>query len=74
MNNKENNQKITTIDELAGMINNSFQTAKEHSDKRFDKIDFRLDKIENLILTDHKTRIENLEVEVKQLKDLLAFK
>ena len=43
-------------------------------DKRFDGVDARLDRIEKLILVDHKRRIERLEVEMKDLKDLLAVK
>ena len=41
--------------------------------KRFDKIDRRFDKIEKLILTDHKERIEKLEMEVSELKNLMAL-
>ncbi len=42
--------------------------------RRFDAIDDRLDRIEKLILADHKKRIEKLELEVKELKELLAVK
>lgn len=41
---------------------------------RFDKVDERLEKIEKLILADHKRRIEKLEIEVKELKELLAVR
>lgn len=41
---------------------------------RFDKVDERLEKIEKMILADHKRRIEKLEIEVKELKELLAVR
>ena len=68
--------KSITIDDLAGMIKKGFdETAKREAvDLRFDKIDERLEKIEKLILADHKRRIEKLEIEVKELKELLAVK
>ena len=40
----------------------------------FNRMDERFDRIEELILADHKRRIERLESEVKELKDLLAVK
>ena len=40
----------------------------------FDAVDARLERIEKLILADHKRRIERLEVEMRDLKDLLAVK
>ncbi len=41
---------------------------------RFDKVEEWLARIEKLILADHKQRIEKLEAEVKELKELLAIK
>jgi archaellum component FlaC len=43
-------------------------------EKRFDAVDDRFDRIEKLILADHKRRIERLEEQVKDLRDLLAIK
>lgn len=37
-------------------------------------VDDRLGRIEKLILADHKRRIERLEDQVKDLRDLLAVK
>lgn len=74
-------EKHITIDDLAGMIQKGFEeTAKKVEmeacfdgiDKRFDEVDKRLDRIEKLILADHRQRIERLEIEVKELKELLA--
>ena len=68
--------KNITIDDLAGMVQKGFEeTAKRNEvNERFDKIEDRLENIEKLILADHKRRIEKLEDEVKELKDLLAVK
>jgi archaellum component FlaC len=74
--------KVTT-DELAVMIQHGFaETARKGDvDRRFDGVDKRLDAIEDklesiekLILADHKRRIERLEEQVKELRDLLAVK
>ncbi|GAI21016.1 unnamed protein product, partial [marine sediment metagenome] len=39
-----------------------------------DGVDKRLDRIEKLLIVDHRQRIEKLEMEVKNLKELLAVK
>ena len=77
-------KKNTTINDLAVMVGKGFDGVDKRFDgvdkrfdgidKRFDAVDFRLDKIEKLILADHKRRIERLETEVKELKELVAFK
>ena len=70
-------KKNVTINDLAVMVGKGFGGVDKRFDgidKRFDAIDFRLDKIEKLILADHKKRIERLETEVKELKELIAFK
>ena len=75
--------KNITIDDLAGMVQKGFEeTAKKDEvdsqfsgvNERFDKIEDRLESIEKLILADHKRRIEQLEDEVKELRELLAVK
>ncbi len=43
-------------------------------DLRLDGIDERLGRIENLILTDHRHRLEYLELELHRMKDMFAFK
>ncbi len=80
---KKNN---VTIDELAVMINGGFEktatkeqlenldTRVEKLEKKVDKIDMKLDRVEKSILDDYKERLEKVEMEVKDLKDLLAFK
>jgi archaellum component FlaC len=69
-------KKGITIDDLAAMVQRGFRdTARQTDvDKRFDAIDERLDRIEKLILADHKRRIERLEGEMKDLRELLAIK
>lgn len=63
-------KKSVTIEDLAVMVKKGFDSV----DKRFDGMDDRLDRIEKLILADHKRRIERLEDQVKDLRDLLAVK
>ena len=65
-----------TIEDLARMVKNGFEeTAKrDEVNSRFDIVENRLDKIEKLILADHKKRIERLENEMKELKELFALK
>ncbi len=65
-----------TIEDLARMIQEGFmETAKKDEvNKRFDKIEDRLERIEKLILADHGKRIERLEDQIKELKELLALK
>jgi hypothetical protein len=46
----------------------------EQVEKKFDKIETRLGKIETLLVADHGRRIEKLETDVKDIKDMLAFK
>ena len=69
-------KKEITIEVLARMIQKGFdETAtKAEMKKGFNEVYKRFDKIENLILIDHKRRIERLEFEVKELKELLAIK
>lgn len=75
--------KNITINDLAAMVQKGFADTASKNDlkslkiemnQRFDLVDKRFDKIEKLILADHKKRIERLEFEVKELKELLAFK
>ncbi|MCX6720524.1 MAG: hypothetical protein NTW11_01855 [Candidatus Staskawiczbacteria bacterium] len=68
-------KKNITIDDLAVMVQKGFaETAKKADmDLRFDEVDKRFDKIENLILADHKKRIERLESEVKDLREMFAM-
>ncbi len=62
-------KRSVTIEDLAVMVKKGFADV----DKRFDGVDDRLDRIEKLILADHKRRIERLEEQVKDLRDLLAI-
>ena len=72
--------KNVTIDDLAIMVQKGFNdVTKEMATKSElfsmkSEMNKRFDKIEKLILSDHRERIEKLEFEVKELKDLLAFK
>jgi len=70
-------KNITTIDDLARMINEGFKTTASKEDikavtTRLDGIDGRLDRIEHLLLAEQKRKIEDLEKRMKRLEDALA--
>jgi hypothetical protein len=76
-------KRKVTIEDLAAMIQRGFKEMAKRTDmdrgfaavdKRFDVVEDRLDRIEKLMLVDHKRRIERLEDQVKDLRDLLAIK
>jgi len=69
-------KKQLTLEDLAAMIQRGFhETAKQvEVNRRFGLIEDRLDRIEKLVLADHRHRIERLEDELKDLKSLLAIK
>ncbi len=77
-------KKSITTDQLAVMINKGFEKTataehvdskidnlKEWAEGKFDKIDKRFDKIEKIILDDHRERIEKLESKVTYLENIL---
>ena len=66
-------KKNITIDELAAMVQNEFEETRKETRTGFLLVNKRFDKIENLIITDHKKRIEKLEAEVKELKEMFAM-
>jgi len=73
-------KKDITINDLAVMVQKGFNGVDvkfEQVDKRFDGMksymDNRFDKIENLILASHQKRIEKLETEVKELREMFAM-
>jgi len=80
--------KKITIEDLARMVQKGFSETggeingvkedvaevKNEMRRSFKAVDERFDKIEKLILADHKRRIERLEDEMKDLKNLLAVK
>ena len=77
----QNNDTSVTLDDLAGMIKTGFDEAgrelkdfRTEVDKRFEQVDKRFDRIENLTVTDHRHRLEYLELEVQRIKDMFAFK
>lgn len=64
-----------TIEKLAVMVQKGFaETAtKDDMNRRFNSVDKRLEKIENLFIADHKKRIEKLEIEIKELREMFAM-
>lgn len=63
-------KKHVTIDDLAGMVKRGFDAV----DLRFDKVDERFSRIEKLILVSYNRRIERLEEEVRDIKNLFVIK
>ena len=57
-----------TLERLAVMIGKGFA----HNDTRFDAIESRLGRIENLLMEEPKRELENLKARVKRLEDALA--
>ena len=68
-------KKNITIDELAVMVQKGFaETATKVELKSMrTEMNERFDKVEKLILADHKKRIERLEIEVKELREMFAM-
>lgn len=71
-------KKKITIEDLAMMTQKGFSHSAEELknfrtevNKRFDKMDIRLDHIENLILTDHRNRLERLEDKIRVIETAL---
>jgi hypothetical protein len=68
----------TTIEGLAAMID-THMTGKEdikgfraEVNQKFEAVESRLDKIENLLIEEQKPKVENSEERVKRLEDALA--
>jgi hypothetical protein len=73
---------LTTIEDLARMINEGFKTTATKEDLKEVKEDVAtlrsevragFDRIEHLLLEDQKRKIENLETRMKKLEDALAI-
>lgn len=67
-------RKNVTINDLARMVKNGFDDATKEMRSGFRQVDKRFDKIETLILTEHRHRIEKLEKKVERLEELLVVK
>lgn len=65
--------KKITIEDLAGMVKRGFDDTHAYMNRRFDDMDKRFDRIENLILKRHEEEIEQLKIRVKELEDLFAM-
>jgi archaellum component FlaC len=69
-------KRKVTIEDLAAMVQRGFKemAKKTDMDRGFSAVNDRLDRIEKLILADHKRRIERLEEQVQDLRDLFAVR
>lgn len=65
-------QRISTIEDLAVLIQGTM-ASKEDVRQLEQKMDGRFDKVERLILEDHRKRIEVIELDLKRLKEALAL-
>jgi hypothetical protein len=61
---------ITTIEKLAAMINKGFKSTASKED--IQRVEVRLDSIENLLIEEQRRKIENLEMRMKKREDALA--
>jgi hypothetical protein len=59
-----------TIEKLAEMINEGFKSTASKED--IQRVEVRLDRIENLLIEEQRRKIENLETRMKKLEDALA--
>jgi hypothetical protein len=61
-------KNITTLEDLARMINEGFKTTASTEDVSAleSRLATRLDRIEHLLLEDQKRKIENLEARMKK--------
>ncbi|MBI2454287.1 MAG: hypothetical protein HYV54_01815 [Parcubacteria group bacterium] len=75
-------KKRITIEDLARMVQKGFEETAKKDDADNLRTDLnslrtemneRFDKIERLILADHKRRIEKLEQDMRELKNALAI-
>jgi DNA-binding FrmR family transcriptional regulator len=67
--------KITTIEGLAQLINETMASKEDIKDVREDiaTVNGRLDRIEHLLIEEQRRKIENLETRMKKLEDALAI-
>lgn len=62
-------KKNITISDLAGMVKRGF----DGNDKRFNDMDRRFDRIENILIKQHSEEIENLKKRMHRLEEALAI-
>jgi hypothetical protein len=63
-------QTKITIEKLAEMINEGFKSTASKED--IQRVEVRLDRIENLLIEEQRRKIEHLETRMKTLEDALA--
>jgi hypothetical protein len=63
-------QTKITIEKLAEMINEGFKSTASKED--IQRVEVRLDRIENLLIEEQRRKIKNLETRMKKLEDALA--
>jgi hypothetical protein len=70
---------ITTIEGLAALINETMASKEDIKEfraevkQKFELVESRLGKIENLLIEEQQRKLESLETRVKRLEDALAL-
>jgi hypothetical protein len=71
-------KKNITLEDLALMTARGFEELSKEMNLRFVEVNNRFDRLEKILILDHKNRIERLEDQVKELqadfRQLLGFK
>ena len=75
-----NNGEQITIDQLARMVQKGFEETATKQDLKNEieglrsEMNKRFDRIENILLEEHRRRIEKLEDRMQEVRDALALK
>ena len=75
-----NNGEQITIDQLARMVQKGFEETATKQDLKNEieglrsEMNKRFDRIENILLEEHRRRIEKLEDKMQEVRDALAMK
>lgn len=71
-------KKNITIDDLAIMVQKGFEKTStkdqvNHLESRIDKLEKNVGTIKDLIVENHRKRIEKIETEIKELREMFAM-
>jgi len=67
-------RKNITIEDLARMVSKGFSEADKKTERGFNEVNNRLERIENTILKQHAQQIESLERRMNRLEEDLVIK
>lgn len=66
-------EKDITINQLGRMVSKGFEDSKKDTQDLRLEMNERFDKVEKIILADYKRRLEQVEVDMRILKNALAI-